>query len=211
VFCALAAVIALAAASSHFSGAQDVDGAQETPQNPACVGCDDDAGMTWIPRTGDPEVDEAIARVARERIRQNLRAKRDLERLQRLEEVKVWRGTEALISTKAQVTDVSRPYFEVAVNAFNADQASPAERRSLFAPYFDESSEIQCVGWTAAVVAVEPNEHGFEVTVNVRPKLFRGTGARFTPQLSVETWQLTEDGTLRFVKAIDNRKRGVRI
>lgn len=85
---------------------------------------------------------------------------------------------------------------------------APQDRTEMFAHYLNGASEFKCVGWQAAVTSILPCDDGWQATVHVRPHLEReGGGAVFTPQVSVETWKLSNNGTLQFVKTVEEGHR----
>ncbi len=161
-------------------------------------------GDYYIPQTGDPEVDAMVRAKAREvlraRTREAQRAMTKAVHEKHLAQMKIWRGTKVMALPGVFPDSIQDVYESVAPNLARAP--SPAPRNEMFADFFGDKMEFKCLGWDARVQWIEPSVDGWELMIHVRPQLERERGGSvFTPQVSVETWKLTSQGELQFVKA----------
>jgi hypothetical protein len=171
---------------------------EPTVVQPKCLDCGH--AKTYIPVTNDPEVNLANLQAAREIGLKQQRAREAAAHREHLKQMSFWHGTRA--SVPANVAEADRLLYEAVAAVFAADPPPPAERTRAFERYLNGQSKYKCVGWRVGVASVVETDSGREVTIHVRPSLMQEAAVYvFTPRYCVETWRISKDGTLQFVKS----------
>jgi hypothetical protein len=155
----------------------------------------------------DPRVVQANFEAYEERFRAYLARKRETRRQQRLLKMKEWRGT--TIGAKPDSAEMA--IHSRIAPLFRHDTPAPAQRRAEFDWCFDGKTEYAAVGWHGVIESAAPNRDGWEVVINVRPLLMHPVHlVPFCGQFSLETWQVSSEGNLTYVRTApsDPRHRG---
>jgi hypothetical protein len=193
VLAAGAGLACVAAISAHRLPAEEPAVVQ-----PECVDCG--LAKIYIPMTDDPEVNLANLQTAREIGLKQQRAREAAAHREHLKQMSFWHGTRAAIP--ANVAEEDRRSYEAVAAVFAADPPPPAERTSAFAKHLNGESKYKCVGWGVGIASVVETDSGREVTIHVRPSLMQEAGGIVsTPRYCVETWRVSKDGALQFIKS----------
>jgi hypothetical protein len=74
-------------------------------------------------------------------------------------------------------------------------------RNAEFAWCLNPQGRIRCVGYTAVVQSVTPNESGWEAILEMYPRIMSNVaGVVTTRDKCIETWQISKDGSVQYVK-----------
>lgn len=188
------------------------DSSVASPPKPTGGDCPDCWNEELIRVTGNPEVDALAREAVRARAKARLQVLLDEQHRKHVEKMKIWQGTKVVVVTDRALPETERATYEKIAAVLSEDPVAPQDRSKMFANYLNGATEFKCVGWKAAIMAIMPRDDSWEATIHVRPHLERERGGVvFTPQVSIETWKLSPNGTLLFVKAIEggNRMIGV--
>jgi len=205
-----AGLIGLLAWSSRPLPANDSPVASPSkPSSGDCPGCWNEE---LIPITGNPEVDALAREAVLARAKARLQVLLEEQHRKHVEKMKIWQGTKVVVVPDGAHVETDRATYDAIAAVLSTDPIAPQDRSEMFANYLNGATEFKCVGWYAAIMAIIPRDDGWEATVHIRPHLERERGGVvFTPQVSIETWNLSTNGTMQFVKAIEggNRMIGV--
>jgi hypothetical protein len=166
--------------------------------------------LTVIPRTGDPEIDQACRESYFEMLR--TRRHRIMEEIEQKlrEKQKVWQGTTAELSLRPEVTNEERESAAPFLELFEQDRPAPEVRRKHFAAFFKPDSPDRCVGWRLFLRSAEEVDDGWLVDVEAGVNLL---GPKFAISFgrTNEIWHVSREGELTFVKGAPGGEEPARV
>ena len=159
---------------------------------PECVNCNTEDFPVRVLPDGALHPDDLAS--IRKSNRARVEAQREEGRQKALHHFSTWHGTKAHVPE--DVPGESRPLHGAVAQIFEGDLPAPEKRLRHFACFIEDDPEYKCVGWSADIVSVTPNEGGWAATVYVRPELANPDRMLlYTPYNTVEKWQIAPDGT----------------
>lgn len=182
--------IVLVVASSHSA---------PTDKEAKCADCGHE--KLRIIRTGDPAVDQAnLAQVyaaAKEIQRKTTEAAMESRH------AKMSKWHPLVIVPAPETKEADLPLFQSICRVFANEPPAQDARRTEFASYLDPNSDYRCIGYGAVVKSVSQNDEGWEVVLQVTPRLMSKRAAVvMTTHSCLETWQVLKDGSLQNLSCV---------
>jgi hypothetical protein len=183
----IAAVSGLAFLASHSTRG----GGQADTTNP-CVGCGE---LVAIPSGASPALVAQKMEESKARTQAKIQPQIDRLRKEAADRFKGWYGSVAVVSKTAPESEAE--LCKTFAGHFAKDLPAPEARKTEFAHYLADDSQVRCVRWSYSVLNAKQAGDGWEAIVRVRPHLRIKSGMpTYTPHTTLETWRLSRDGTM---------------